>query len=253
MRRTFVAANWKMNGLRSNVIDRFYDLSSFAPSRDIDVVLIPSLLYLAEAQNVFSSTPFRLGAQNCSPDSNVGAQTGEVSALQLSEYCDYILVGHSERRMLFKEDNTLISSKVKDVLNSKLNVILCVGETKVDRENGVANQVVLDQLESIVLSVGIESFSNIIIAYEPLWAIGTGLSASPEIAQDMHLLIRNYLARYSLPVSKETRVIYGGSVNSSNAKNFFRMPDIDGALVGSASLCIRDFKKICQDAGENYD
>ena len=253
MRRTFVAANWKMNGLRSNVVDRFYDLSNFAPSREIDVILIPSLLYLSEAKSIFYNTPFGLGAQNCSPDSNIGAQTGEVSALQLSEYCDYILVGHSERRMLFKEDNTLISSKVKDVLNSRLNVILCVGETKVDREKGTANQVVLDQLESIVSSVGIESFFNIIIAYEPLWAIGTGLSADPETAQDMHLLIRNYLARYSLLVSKKIRLIYGGSVNSSNAKNFFRMPDIDGALVGSASLCIQEFRKICQEAGENYD
>jgi len=162
--------------------------------------------------------------------------------------CQYVLVGHSERRILFNEDLVLVAAKFKAAMKAGLQPLLCVGETLAQREKGETERVIKDQLESVLQDVGVEVFRRSIIAYEPVWAIGTGLTATPEQAQEVHLFIRDVLGRRSMEVANAMRILYGGSVKADNAAGLFAMPDIDGALVGGASLEAKSFLAICQAA-----
>ena len=190
----------------------------------------------------------KLGAQNAYFEEK-GAFTGEVSALMLADMgVELAITGHSERRQLFAETDVLIAAKFKAIQASGMTPILCVGESLEERQQGITNQIVLAQLDSVINTAGIAAFTNAIIAYEPIWAIGTGQTAIPEQAQEVHCQIRGHLANSDALIAKGVRIIYGGSVNSSNAGELFSQPDIDGGLVGGASLKAEEFISICKSA-----
>jgi len=194
-------------------------------------------------------SPVALGAQNVYYQDK-GAFTGEVSASMLAEFSvRYVIVGHSERRQLFGESSQLVADKFVAVQAAKLVPILCLGESLEQREQGATSQVVLEQLDAVVERAGIGAFSNAVIAYEPIWAIGTGKTASPAQAQEVHEIIRAHLGRIDAEIGSSIRILYGGSVNAANAEELFAQKDIDGGLVGGASLKAAEFIAICESAG----
>lgn len=204
--------------------------------------------YLAQAQQELAKTEVSWGAQNLSEQVS-GAFTGEVSAAMLKDFgCRYVIVGHSERRALYAEDDGLVAKKFKQALAGGLVPILCVGETLAQRESGQTTGVVAAQLDAVLDAAGVEVFAGAVVAYEPVWAIGTGLTASPAQAQAVHEGIRARLAARNAEVAAGVRVLYGGSVKAGNAVELFAMPDIDGALVGGASLVAEEFVAICRAA-----
>ncbi|MDA8561886.1 triose-phosphate isomerase [Gammaproteobacteria bacterium] len=249
MRKMMVAGNWKMHGSRSSVMPLLASIKELVKSfTEVDIAVCPTFLHIGLVRDMLSDSSISLGAQNLHTGES-GAYTGEVSAPMLVDYdCEYVLVGHSERRTIFNEDLTLVEQKFKSALDFGLKPIICIGETLAHRENKQTELVIKDQLDSIMQSVDIKLFDNVVIAYEPVWAIGTGLTATPEQAQDVHFFIRNYLAKYSIDVASTVRILYGGSVKANNAKSLFAMPDIDGALVGGASLDAKSFADICEAA-----
>ena len=253
MRKPMVAGNWKMHGTRSQVSSLVTAIKLGAQAlSDVDIVVFPSFVYLPTVESMLTDTPITWGAQNLYLGAG-GAFTGEISGSMLVEFgCRYVLVGHSERRMQFCEDLTLIAAKFKSALAVKLQPILCVGETLTQRERGETEQVIQEQIESVIGSVGIEAFRHAVIAYEPIWAIGTGLTATPEQAQEVHAFIRRLIAEHNADIANMTHVLYGGSVKADNAPGLFAMPDIDGALVGGASLEAKSFLAICQAAILKY-
>ena len=217
---------------------------------NVDMVVFPTAIYLSQVEKLLADTNVAWGAQNCYTG-ETGAFTGEISATMLVDCgCTYLLVGHSERRQLFHEDLDLIAAKFKNALQYGLTPILCVGETLAQREAGETRDVIEKQLTSVIDHVGIEAFNKAIIAYEPVWAIGTGLTATPLQAQEVHEFIRLELAKYDNDVANRMRILYGGSVKADNAAGLFVMPDIDGGLVGGASLDAKSFLAICQAASE---
>lgn len=241
LRKPMVAGNWKMNGslaLLKTFIDSIEERSS------IDTVLCLPATYVAAA----SSGEFALGAQDCSQFES-GAHTGDISVSMLKELgVEYVIVGHSERRQDHFESNLVVAEKVLTVMRNGLTPILCVGEPLEVREANEQNDFVLEQLRA-VKEVCSESFlESCVLAYEPIWAIGTGKTASPEQAQELHAFIRSELVKWN-PKAAKTRILYGGSVNASNAEALFAQEDIDGGLIGGASLKINDFAAIC-DAAE---
>jgi len=246
-RRFIVAANWKMNGNLS-LIDSMTDkLLSVSLHENVDVVVCPSFPYLslfaAKVNNL--SNQFNLGAQNVS-EYESGAYTGEVSTNMLEEMSvNYVIVGHSERRSIFKETSTHVADKVKQALSAGLTPILCVGESEAERAAEQTETVLAAQLQPVVDSIGIESFKRVVIAYEPVWAIGTGKTASPEMAQETHSFIRRFLAELDSEISESVSLLYGGSVNGANCSDLFAQPDIDGGLIGGASLKVEEFAGIC--------
>lgn len=240
MRKPMVAGNWKMNGslaLLSSFNQRLEVVSS------VDVVLCVPSPYLATA----AKGEYTLGAQDCSQFTS-GAHTGDVAVDMLKELgVEYVIVGHSERRQDHGESNLVVAEKVKTVLNAGLTPILCCGEPLEVRESGQVNEFVSQQLSAVKEICSSSFLDNCVIAYEPIWAIGTGKTASPEQAQDVHEFIRNMICEWN-PNAKATRLLYGGSVNASNAKELFAKPDIDGGLIGGASLKIDDFVAIVKAA-----
>jgi triosephosphate isomerase len=248
MRKSFVGGNWKMNGTSASLTDltqtmcqRFSSKSSMA-----EVILFPSFVYLPMIRSLLSGSAIKLGGQNLSEQLR-GAFTGEISAAMLKDVgCQYVLVGHSERRHLYHESAELVAQKTKQALEHQLMPVLCVGETQQEREAGKTEPVILAQLEPVIMEVGIEAFKQMIVAYEPVWAIGTGLTASPDQAQTVHRFIRDSLAKLSAPIAESLRIVYGGSVKPGNAKALFAQSDIDGGLIGGASLKADDFFNICQ-------
>lgn len=205
--------------------------------------------YLEQARSVLGGTAVGWGAQNVSEHSE-GAYTGEVSAAMLRDFdCCYVIVGHSERRTQFGESGAVVAEKFAAALAAGLRPILCVGETLAQRDAGETRRVIAAQLEVVLQRVGVAAFSGAVVAYEPVWAIGTGCSASPAQAQDVHAEIRAGFASENEAVAAGLRVIYGGSVKPASAAELFAMPDIDGALVGGASLVLDDFLAICRAAG----
>ncbi|MAA73057.1 MAG: triose-phosphate isomerase [Bermanella sp.] len=189
------------------------------------------------------------GAQDVSQHPS-GAYTGEVAVSMLEDFaCKYALVGHSERRELFHESDDIVADKFLALLGSSVLPILCVGETLSQRESGETMAVIVAQIEAVLSKAGIAGFNNAVIAYEPVWAIGTGKTATPEQAQDVHKAIREYLAQYDATIAETIQIVYGGSVKPNNAEAIFAQPDVDGALVGGASLNSNDFVKICNAAG----
>lgn len=213
-----------------------------------EIIVFPSFVHLQQAQALLKNTRITWGAQNLYLGDK-GAFTGEISGPMLVDCgCHFVLVGHSERRLLFHETVELVAAKFKAALHSGLQPILCVGETREQREQGKAEAVIQSQLQSVVEAAGIEAFQRAVIAYEPVWAIGTGLTATPDQAQEAHHLIRDHLAQYNIDVANRVRILYGGSVKADNAKGLLAMPDIDGGLVGGASLNAESFLEICRAA-----
>lgn len=204
--------------------------------------------YLAQVQSLLAETDVAWGAQNLSEHAQ-GAFTGEVSAAMLGDFgCRYVLVGHSERRSLYGESDAQVAAKVEAALALGLRPVLCVGETLAQREAGQTNEVVAGQLAAVLERVGIAAFAAIVVAYEPVWAIGTGRTASSAQAQEVHAALRAQLAALDAGIAAGVRILYGGSVKPQNAAELFAMPDIDGGLIGGASLVADDFLTICRAA-----
>jgi len=249
MRKPMVAGNWKMNGLSSSVrtlIDGIKQEPHLSSS--IDMVVFPAAVHLGLAQQLLTDTGLSWGAQNLYVGEN-GAFTGEISGHMLTDLgCRYVLVGHSERRSLFGEDPALVAAKFQAALQARLQPILCVGETLKQRERGETEKVLQEQLEAVIQKAGISAFRQAVLAYEPVWAIGTGLTATPEQAQAVHVYLRKLLAAQEVDIASTIRILYGGSLKADNAPQLFAMPDIDGGLVGGASLEAKSFLAICQEA-----
>ncbi|MFZ2627687.1 MAG: triose-phosphate isomerase [Rugosibacter sp.] len=252
MRTKLVVGNWKMHGslvdnlallqaVREGVISR-------ATSR-AEVALCVPYPYLAQARELLEGSPVAWGAQDVS-EHDQGAWTGEVSGSMLADFaCRYVLVGHSERRSCFGDTDAVVSAKFAAAQRAGLIPILCVGETLAEREAGMTGGIVTRQLDAVLAANGSAACAQAVVAYEPVWAIGTGLTATPAQAQEVHALIRARLARESAEIGKNLRILYGGSVKAGNAAEIFLQPDIDGGLIGGASLVAADFLAICAAAG----
>ncbi len=214
----------------------------------VEVAVCPPFVYLADVVRAVKDTAVAVGAQNVCAEP-MGAFTGEVAAAMLRDIgCRYVIVGHSERRQIYKEDDSLVARKFLAVQQQKLTPILCVGETLEERERAETEQVVARQLDAVLAVAGIAALAQAVIAYEPVWAIGTGKNATPEQAQTVHAFIRGRLARQDAKIAGAIRVLYGGSVKAANAGELFAMPDVDGGLVGGASLKGEEFMRICAEA-----
>jgi len=248
-RRAIVAANWKMNG-DSALINTIVDgLTSVELQENVDIVICPSFPFLAEFISLAKvnklDKAIHVGAQNVSAHDN-GAYTGEVSTQMLQELSiKFVIIGHSERRSYNKETSTQIAHKVNTALKAGLTPILCIGESEAERMAEQTETVLASQLQPVIDEVGIEKFIDVVIAYEPVWAIGTGKTASSEMAQETHLFIRQFLAKANASVASKVPLLYGGSVNASNCEELFAQTDIDGGLIGGASLKVEQFKIIC--------
>ncbi len=250
MKRTpLVVANWKMHGQKAwieSFIQSF--IGEFCGSRQeqqCEVVLCPPHVFLAQVQALVQSSVVKLGAQNLHSE-NKGPFTGEVSAPMLQEFgCTHVVVGHSERRTLFGETDSDVAAKFNAACQAGLVPILCVGENAQERQAEVTEVVVQRQLDAVLKQHGIAAFAKAVIAYEPVWAIGTGNTATPAQAQDVHRFIRKYLAGFSRDIAEKVKILYGGSVKADNAIMLAGESDIDGALVGGASMNVKDFLAIC--------
>ncbi|WP_338484601.1 triose-phosphate isomerase [Pseudomonas trivialis] len=250
MRRTMVAGNWKMHGTRASVAELIDGLRELALPGGVDVAVFPPLLHVSQVVDGLKGTSIQVGAQNSAVEPGQGALTGEVAPSQLVDAgCAYVLVGHSERRQLMGESDQMLNLKFAAAQVSGLIPVLCVGETLEQRESGKTIEVVSRQLDSIIDELGVDAFASAVIAYEPVWAIGTGLTATPQQAQDVHAAIRAQLAEKNSEVAQGVRLLYGGSVKAANAVELFGMPDIDGGLIGGASLNADEFGAICRAAG----
>lgn len=253
MRKKIVAGNWKMNktaeeakALLSEVVNMIKD----EVTSDVEVVLCPPALYLTTfRQYVTAGGKISLGAQNCHEKAS-GAYTGEISAPMLKSIgVDYVILGHSERRQYFGETNAQLAEKVNIALENGLTPIFCCGESRELRENGDYDAFVKNQLTESLFHLSAESFGKVVIAYEPIWAIGTGLTASSGQAQDMHFELRRHIAdQYGDAVAQDTSILYGGSANEKNAAELFAQPDVDGGLIGGASLKSREFTIVVKAA-----
>lgn len=252
MRRSLVAGNWKMHGSREMVTELLQGLASGidAGLEGVDVVVCPPSPYLQLSQSLLRNSPVALGAQNAH-DQPDGAFTGEVAVSMLTDFgVQFVIAGHSERRQLFGETDLVVARKFAAIQEQGITPVLCLGETLEQREEGSAEAVVAAQLDAVLEHSGIEAMADAVIAYEPVWAIGTGKTASPAQAQQMHRFIREQLAKRDAEVAEQTRILYGGSVNADNARELFAQVDIDGGLVGGASLKADEFITICKSVSE---
>jgi triosephosphate isomerase len=250
VRAIMVAGNWKMNGLNADaehltqaIID-----AGLAPASP-EVVLFPPFTLLTTVQQVAKGGSLRWGGQNLFWEAH-GAYTGEISGAMLRDTgCRYVLVGHSERRQIFQESDEIVLRKVKAALQSGLIPVVCIGESEQEYTEGRTQEVLRRQVEAIMPAIGSSGQqANLILAYEPIWAIGTGKTASPAQAQEVHAFVRSLIAAKSPDIARKILILYGGSVKASNAKALFAEPDIDGGLVGGASLQAAEFIQICQAA-----
>lgn len=250
MRKPLVVGNWKMNGLRATNRPL---LESVREGVDAgvaaEVAVCPPFVYLADAASLLQGSAVSWGAQNLSQH-KTGAYTGEVAPSMLRDLdCRFVIVGHSERRALYGETDSLVAEKVVAAQGAELTPIICLGESLEEREQAVTEQVVKRQLDAVLERVGVDALSKAVIAYEPIWAIGTGRTATPEQAQEVHGLIRAHVATQNSNIAEELLILYGGSVKGNNAAQLLAMPDIDGGLIGGASLNAEEFLTICQAAG----
>jgi len=249
MRRPLIAGNWKMHGSRAENAELIEALLLGLPEHTpFDIAVCPPFVYLWEVGRLLKSSSVGLGAQSVCAE-QVGAFTGEASASMLKDVgCKYVIVGHSERRAIYKEDDALVARKFLAAQAQGLIPILCVGETLEERERGQTMQVVSRQLTAVLDLAGVAALRTAVIAYEPVWAIGTGKNATPEQAQEVHAHIRTAIAGRDAKIAADVRILYGGSVKAANARELFAMPDVDGGLVGGASLKADEFLKICASA-----
>ena len=249
MRNFLIAGNWKMNGSTAMSTGLSDGIVAGMPASDsVDLLVCPPFPYLGVVATQLAGSGLKLGAQNVSEHAG-GAYTGETAAAMLKDIgCEYVIVGHSERRAMMGESSEIVAAKFCAALAEGLKPVLCVGETLQEREAEQTNAVVSEQLGAVVEKAGIESFLNAVIAYEPVWAIGTGLTATPEQAQDVHRHIRDVLAVKNEEVASVVQILYGGSMKGENAAGLLSMPDIDGGLIGGASLNAADFLAIAEAA-----
>ncbi len=249
MRDFLVAGNWKMNGsLQANAELTDGILAGMPASDSVQMLVCPPYPYLADLAGKLAATKLSLGAQNVSQN-EAGAYTGEVSPGMLKDIgCEYVIVGHSERRAMMGESSDIVAEKFMAALAVGLKPVLCVGETLEEREAERTEAVIDEQLNAVLDSAGVDSFASAVLAYEPVWAIGTGLTASPEQAQDVHRHIRAAIDSRNEDIAASIQILYGGSVKGENAAGLFTMPDIDGGLVGGASLKADDFLAIAHAA-----
>jgi triosephosphate isomerase len=244
MRKILLAGNWKMHGSKAMVRDLLESLLAAPGGESPELAVFPPFPFLAQAQSLLDGSPIAWGAQNLNPVAQ-GAHTGEVSASMLLEFgCRYVLVGHSERRTLYGESDEDVAARFVAALEAGLEPILCVGETLQEREEDRTQAVVGRQLQAVLGRCGVEGFRQATVAYEPVWAIGTGRTATPDQAQAVHAFIRGKFASRDDIIAGQLRILYGGSVNASNAADLFAREDIDGGLVGGASLKAEDFLAI---------
>jgi triosephosphate isomerase len=245
MRRKMVAGNWKMHGSRAeNAALLASVLAGIRGSGGAECYVCPPFVYLADAGAQLAGSAVRLGAQNVSAE-KIGAFTGEVSAAMLADLgCGAVIVGHSERRALYGETSELVARKFVAAQAAGLTPILCVGEQLAEREAGQTSAVVAAQLDAVIGTAGVQAFARAVIAYEPVWAIGTGRTATPEQAQEVHAFIRGRISARDAIIGGSVQILYGGSVKGANARDLFVMPDVDGGLIGGASLKADEFLAI---------
>jgi len=250
MRKPLVAGNWKMHGSRADGAALVRSLLDLLPAHGAaEIMVCPPFVYLNETARLLKDSDVALGAQTLCAEAQ-GAFTGEISGAMLRDVgCRYVLVGHSERRQLYGEHDALVARKFVAAQASGLVPVLCVGETLEEREGGRTTDVVSRQLDAVLTVSGAAAIAQAVIAYEPVWAIGTGRNATPEQAQDVHAMIRGRVAALDAKIAASVRILYGGSVKASNARELFAMADIDGGLVGGASLKADEFAQICAAAG----
>lgn len=250
MRQPLVAGNWKMNGSKASIKALLDGVKQgIGDVRKAEVAVCVPYIYLPEVETQLAGTPIAWGAQNMSAEPS-GAFTGEIAASMLLDFhCRYVIVGHSERRSLYGEDDATAAKKVAAARAAGLRPILCVGESLSEREQGVTEQVVARQLDAVIALEGVAALADCVIAYEPVWAIGTGRTATPEQAQEVHAFIRRHItAAGDAGVAERVQILYGGSMNAANAASLLAQADIDGGLIGGASLKAEDFLTICRAA-----
>ena len=253
MRRQMVAGNWKMHGSRAVNQALLGELEmSLKPEWPIDIVVFPPYVYLSDAVRMLEGGRIAVGAQDVCAESG-GAFTGQVCASMLKDVgCTHVIVGHSERRRWYHEDDALVARKFAVVLAADLTPILCLGETLEEREAKQTEAVISRQLDAVIAVHGVGGFARGVLAYEPVWAIGTGRTASPEQAQEVHAFLRNRIHAQDAKIARHLRILYGGSVKAGNAAELFSMPDVDGGLVGGASLSADEFQQICAAAAVRH-
>jgi len=255
MRTKIVAGNWKMNKTFEEADTLIFDiidqLEEKGKPEDVDVIICPPFIYLELAGDITEDSPVFVGSQNVS-QFEPGAYTGEISASMLrSMHIDFAIIGHSERRKYFKETDAELLAKARTALKHDIAPIFCCGELLEERNAGKHFDIVKNQLEHTVFKLDQEDFARVIIAYEPVWAIGTGVNATSEQAQEMHFFIRELIwNKFGAEIAADTTILYGGSCNAKNAKELFSMPDVDGGLIGGASLKAEEFVQIVKAAGE---
>jgi triosephosphate isomerase len=244
MRQSLVVGNWKMNGTRASAELLVKDIIAGLGSNNSGIAVCAPYIYLPGIGELVKNTRLALGAQNVA-DKPSGAFTGEISAAMLSEFdCKYAIVGHSERRTYYGDTNESVAARFCQAQEKGIIPILCVGETLEQREEDLTFSVINEQLDAVINLAGIATFDNAVVAYEPVWAIGTGRTATDEQAQEVHQYIRKYIAAQDQAIADKIQIIYGGSAKPENAKGLFAMPDIDGGLIGGASLDAESFLKI---------
>jgi len=244
MRHKIVAGNWKMHGSRAENTALIEAIIAQVTDDRVSCIVCPPFVYLHDAWRLLRSSAVALGAQDVCAEA-LGAYTGEISASMLQDVgCRYTLAGHSERRAMYGDTNALVARKFVAAQSRELIPILCVGEQLSEREAGQTNEVVGAQLDAVLQLSGVQSLSAAVIAYEPVWAIGTGRTATPEQAQEVHDFIRQRVAREDAKIAAGLRILYGGSVKAGNARDIFAMPDVDGGLIGGASLKAEEFLAI---------
>lgn len=251
MRQPLIMGNWKLNGTKASVealINGLKDAANAATG--VEVAVCPPVIFLGQVEQLTAGSAIKYGSQDADLH-NAGAFTGENSPEMLKDFgCKYALVGHSERRTLHAENDAVVAAKYTAIQAGGLIPVLCIGETIDQFEAGQTNAVVETQLKAVIDVAGIESFANAVIAYEPVWAIGTGKTATPEIAQTVHAHIRAYLAGFNADVAAKVQVLYGGSMNAANAADLLAQADINGGLIGGASLKVADFSAIIAAAAK---
>lgn len=245
MRSSLIAGNWKMNGNMQSVVELVEGIKAGDDGK-AELAVFPPAVFLTKVGAMLTASEIALGAQNVC-DQEAGAFTGEIAAAMLKECgCRYALVGHSERRSLYLESDQLVAARFAAAVASGIMPILCVGESLDEREQGITEEVVARQIDAVIEVSGIDGIARAIIAYEPVWAIGTGKVATPDQAQEVHAFIRGKLAQLDAGVAEQVKILYGGSMNPSNAAELLSQPDIDGGLIGGASLKADDFLAIAQ-------
>lgn len=248
-RKLLIAGNWKMHGTRASVADLLAQIKQCFEKNDAaEMAVFPPFVFLEQTQQALTNTSIFWGAQNVAAETQ-GAFTGEVSAAMLREFnCRYVIVGHSERRALYGETDAVVAKKFALAQQTGLCPIVCVGETLEERNGNLMHEIVARQLNTVIELNGVKALQNAVLAYEPVWAIGTGLTATPEQAQEIHAMLREQVSAHDAGIARQLRILYGGSLKAANASALLVMPDIDGGLIGGASLDAKEFLHIYQQA-----